>query len=316
MSNSLDNLGEFEVIDRLRKKFHNNSSVLVPSGDDAAVVATTDGDVVMTTDIAVEGVHFRSDWSTPIEIGQRITAQNFSDIVAMGAWPVAIVVGVVVPLDTPLNFLDALTAGIEDECKKVDASVVGGDLSSGNQLVISITAIGHRRGVAPVLRSKAQVGDDVYISGRLGYSAAGLACLMHGSRSPREAVSSYLTINLDYQLGPAAAQAGAHSMIDVSDGLVADAGHIATQSGVTIDLDSKAIAPDEFLTGLASTLGADPWQWVLAGGEDHNLLAAGGAGAAAPTGFRRIGRVISGGGEVLVDGQTPRFERGHDHFSA
>ncbi len=310
---SQESLGEFEIIDRLRKKFHQNSSVIIPSGDDAAVVAMPDGDVVITTDVAVEGVHFRKDWSTPIEIGQRITAQNFSDVVAMGAWPVAIVVAVVAPRETPLNFLEALTAGIEDECKRVDASVVGGDMSRGDQLMIAITAIGQRRGVKPVLRSGAQVGDTVYVSGRLGYSAAGLACLMRGSRSPREAVSAYLNVQPNYQLGVDAARAGATSMIDVSDGLVADAGHIAKASQVQLNLDTAALAPDDFLTTLATGMGIDPWQWVLAGGEDHGLLAT--FAGAAPEGFRPIGRVEAGDGLVLVDGQTPRFVRGHDHFA-
>ncbi|MEY4323749.1 MAG: thiamine monophosphate kinase [Actinomycetota bacterium] len=310
---SQGNLGEFEIIDRLRKKFHQNSSVIVPSGDDAAVVAMPDGDVVITTDVAVEGVHFRKEWSTPIEIGQRITAQNFSDVVAMGAWPVAIVVAVVAPKETPLNFLEALTAGIEDECKKVDASVVGGDMSRGDQLMIAITAIGQRRGVKPVLRSGAQVGDTVYVSGRLGYSAAGLACLMRGSRSPREAVSAYLTVEPNYQLGIDAARSGATSMIDISDGLVADAGHVATSSKVRINLDSSALAPGDFLTSLAQGMGVDPWQWVLAGGEDHGLLAT--FSGPAPEGFRPIGRVEAGEEGVLVDGQTPRFVHGHDHFA-
>jgi thiamine-monophosphate kinase len=315
MSNSLNNLGEFEVIDRLRKKFSTNDSVILGSGDDCAIVAMPDGDVVITTDVAVEGVHFRNDWSTPIEIGQRIAAQNFADVVAMGAWPVALVVAVVVKADTQLNYLEALSVGIESEASKVGASVVGGDMSHGEQTVIAITAIGQRRGVRAVTRSGAQVGDGIYVTGRLGYAAAGHACLMRGHRSPREAVNAFLTVTPPYELGPAAARAGATSMIDVSDGLISDAGHIAAASHVALDFDSQAIAPDEFLEGLAVGLGEDPWRWVLAFGEDHNLLATFAEGADVPEGFRRVGTVRAGDKSVTIDGQKPQFERGHDHFA-
>jgi thiamine-monophosphate kinase len=138
---------------------------------------------------------------------------------------------------------------------------------------------------------------------------------MRGHRSPREAVNAFLAVTPPYELGPAAARAGATSMIDVSDGLISDAGHIAAASHVALDFDSQAIAPDEFLEGLAVGLGEDPWRWVLAFGEDHNLLATFAEGADVPEGFRRVGTVRAGDKSVTIDGQKPQFERGHDHFA-
>ncbi len=148
---SVEHIGEFQLIAQLAKKFSQNNSVIVGSGDDAAVVAMPDGDVVVSTDISVENVHFKKAWSSSTEIGQRVAAQNLSDIAAMGAYPTALTVGIVVPKNTEVSFLEGLVVGIEEECKKVGASVVGGDMSSGNELSIAITGLGQRRGNPTVL---------------------------------------------------------------------------------------------------------------------------------------------------------------------
>lgn len=311
-------LGEFDIIERLRPKFGNNKYVVIPSGDDAAVVDMPDGDVVIATDMAVEGVHFRNDWSTSIQIGQRITAQNFADIAAMGAVPVAITVALAVPVTTHITWLEGLMLGIEAECKPLDVAVVGGDMSRSDKVVISVTVVGHRRGLPAVTRAEAQAGDVVAMAGRVGYSAAGLACLLRGHRSPREAVDAYLTPKPPYAAGPLAAKAGATAMIDVSDGLIADVGHIASASRVHIDLTARAVEPDAFLVGLARNMAEDPRIWVLSGGEDHALVAVFPPNTKLPEPFRALGKVIANdvdGGKVTVGGQAPVSSAGHDHFA-
>jgi len=314
----LKRFGEFGVIARMNSKFSKNEFVILGSGDDAAVVSMPDGDVVISTDMAVEGVHFRRDWSTPIEIGQRIAAQNLSDIAAMGAYPVALTVAIGVPVETEMSWLEALAVGIEEECKKVGASVVGGDLSRSANVVISVTAVGQRRGLPAITRSGARVGDVVAVAGRLGYSAAGLACLTRGHRSPREAVDAFVIPTPRYELGPIAAAAGVHAMIDVSDGLIADLRHIADASEVEIALDEAALQPTEFLSNLASALGEDADSWVLAGGEDHALVAVFAAETALPAGFRPIGRVevmSQAEARITLNGRDLSGLKGHDHFA-
>lgn len=313
---SVEHVGEFQLIAKLSSKFSQNNSVVVGSGDDAAVVAMPDGDVVVSTDIAVENVHFKKSWSSATEIGQRIAAQNLSDIFAMGAYPTALTVGVVIPKNTEVSFLEGLVVGIEAECKKVNASVVGGDLSSGEQLVISITALGQRRGNPIVQRNGARVGDEVFVAGNLGHSKAGLTCLQAGHVTPKEFVSAFRIPNPPYEIGPLAALAGATSMIDISDGLMADIGHIAKQSNVTINLHSSALQPSAEMVTVANAFGEDAAIWILTGGEDHGLVATFPKGAQIPQGMRKIGEVTAaGGGRVLVDDALFTHISGHDHFA-
>lgn len=313
---SVEHIGEFQLIAQLAKKFSQNASVIVGSGDDAAVVSMPDGDVVVSTDISVENVHFKKSWSSSTEIGQRVAAQNLSDISAMGAYPTALTVGIVIPKNTEVSFLEGLVVGIEEECKKVGASVVGGDMSSGNELAIAITVLGQRRGNPTVLRSGAKVGDEVFMAGNLGYAIAGLTCLQAGHVSPKEFVSAFRIPNPPYAIGPQAAIAGATSMIDTSDGLIADLGHIAKQSQVTINLDSGQLEPSAEMVNVAKAFGQDAALWVLTGGEDHALVATFAKGSAVPSGMRKIGEVTSAGsGEILVDGSLFTHKSGHDHFS-
>lgn len=313
---SVEHVGEFQLIARLAKKFSQNSSVIIGSGDDGAVIAMPDGDVVVSTDIAVENVHFKKSWSSATDIGQRIAAQNLSDIFAMGAYPTALTVGVVIPKNTEVSFLEGLVVGIEEECKKVGASVVGGDLSSGDVLMIAITALGQRRGNPVVLRSGAKVGDEVFVAGDLGFSQAGLTCLQAGHVTPKEFVSAFRIPSPPYEVGPLAAKAGATSMIDVSDGLIADLGHIAQLSRVTINLDSSTLQPSAAMANVANAFGQNAQDWVLTGGEDHALVATFPKGTAIPIGMTKIGEVTEASeGLVLVDGAVFTHKTGHDHFA-
>lgn len=317
---TVSDIGEFGLIREFSGRFAQGERVYVGPGDDAAVLRTPKGHVVVSTDLLVEGRHFRREWATARDIGRRAAAQNLSDVNAMGGRATALTVGLALPADLPAQWVLDLADGIAEEAALVGASVVGGDLTSGTEVVIAVTVLGECS-VAPVLRSGAQPGDVLAIAGRQGWAAAGLAVLGRGFRSPRKVVEAHQRPEPPYEAGPAAAVAGATSMIDVSDGLVADVGHLAEDSGVLIDIDSGAFTLDEPLQAVGAALGVDPMQFVLGGGEDHSLVATFPAPmleSGLPEPFRVIGRVSAradvAGDAVTVDGAPYEGPAGWTHF--
>jgi len=315
---TLADIGEFGLIERITGDVPASPAVPVGPGDDAAVVVAADGRVVVTCDVLVEGKHFRRDWSTPIDVGRKAAAASLADIAAMGATATSLVVGFGAPADLPAAWAVACTAGLREESALVGATLVGGDVVEAPQIVISVTALGDLAGRPPVLRSGAQVGDTVAVAGRLGWSGAGLALLSRSFRSPRVLVEAHRFPQPPYAAGPAAAAAGATSMVDVSDGLVADAGHVAAASGVRLALESGALEVAEPLQSAAAAFNTDPLIWILGGGEDHALLATFPPAAVLPEGFVRIGSVeelADGGPSVTVDGSAwTAGSGGHVHF--
>ncbi|WP_300007661.1 thiamine-phosphate kinase [Pseudonocardia sp.] len=312
--NTLASLGEFGLIARVTAGRSQPAATLLGPGDDAAVVAAPDGRVVACTDVLVDGVHFRLDWSTPEQVGRKAAAANLADVAAMGAVPTALLVGLACPADTPVATLEGLADGLWTEAGIASAGVVGGDVVSSSQLVVSVTALGTLEGRAPVTRSGARPGDVVAVCGRLGWSAAGLAVLGRGFRSPVAVVGAHRVPEPPYPAGPAAARAGATSMIDVSDGLLADLGHVAVASGVLIDVRSAAFAVPARLADVGRALGVDPLHWLLTGGEDHALVAT--FPDAPPEGWTAVGAVAEGAPQVRVDGREYTGDpSGWDHFT-
>jgi thiamine-monophosphate kinase len=307
-------LGEFGLIKRVTEGRVQPGSTLLGPGDDAAMVATPDGRVLASTDVLVEGVHFRLDWSTPEQVGRKAAAVNMADIAAMGASPTALLVGLCCPPDTPSLVAEGLATGLWAEAAAAGAGVVGGDVVSGSAVVLSVTVLGDLRGREPVTRSGARPGDLLALAGRLGWAAAGLAVLRRGFRSPVEVVGAQRVPTPPYAAGPAAAEAGATAMIDVSDGLLADLGHVALASGVALDVRADAVPLARRLVEVAAALGADARRWVLTGGEDHALAAAFPAGTVLPAGWVEIGSVASGAG-ITVDGRPYDGVAGWDHFA-
>lgn len=301
--------GEFGLIDRIVTRLMVGDHTLLGPGDDAAVIQAADGRVVATTDLLVEGRHFRRDWSGGYDIGRKAAAQSLADIAAMGAVPTALLVGLGCPPETSVEWCEQLADGLRDEASSVAAAVVGGDVVRADNVTLAVTALGDLQGRQPVTRSGARSGDVVAICGRLGWAAAGLAVLGHGFRSPAVLVEAHRRPAPPYDDGPGAALAGATAMIDVSDGLTQDIGHIATASGVAIDVQRAALEVPRQLTDVGAALGKDPYEWILSGGEDHALVAT--FPADVPAGWRQIGMVSAGEG-VTVDGEP--FTGGHDHF--
>ncbi|RKR90695.1 thiamine-phosphate kinase [Micromonospora pisi] len=310
---SVASAGEFGLIARVTARLGSGATVLLGPGDDAAVVSAPDARVAASTDVLVEGRHFRRDWSSATDVGHRAAAANLADIAAMGAVPTALLVALCIPTDLEVRWAEELADGLGAEAALVGASVVGGDMSSSPTLTIAVTALGDLGGRAPVVRSGARPGDVVALAGRIGYAAAGYTVLSRGFRTPKLLVEAYRRPEVPYRAGPQAARLGATSMIDVSDGLLADLGHVASASEVGIDLRSGAFEIPAQMRDAAHALGIDPYAWVLGGGDDHALAATFPAQVALPDDWRVIGRVVDGTG-LTVDGKPYKGSAGWDHF--
>jgi thiamine-monophosphate kinase len=312
---SVAELGEFGLIARITATRAVPPGTVIGPGDDAAVLAIADRHLVVTTDVLVEGVHFRLDWSTPHQVGRKAVAASLADVAAMGAVPSALVTGLAVPGQTPVSTVDALVAGMWEEAEGMGTGIIGGDVVSAVELVVSVTAFGELQGRAPVTRAGARAGDVLAVCGRLGWSAAGLAVLRRGFRSPLAVVDAHRVPEPPYAAGPQAATAGATAMIDISDGLLADAGHLAEASGVGIDINSAAVPVAARLTEVAAALGADARHWALTGGEDHALLASFPPDVALPAGWTGVGLARPGQG-VTLDGGRYEGSSGWAHFES
>jgi thiamine-monophosphate kinase len=292
---------------------------VVGIGDDAAVLPVPDRRTVVTTDLLIEGRHFRRDWSSARDIGVKAAAQNLADVAAMGAAPTALLFGLAIPASAAVTWVLELTAGVLSECERGGAVIAGGDVTGADAVMLGITALGTLAGHAPVTRGGARPGDVLALCGPVGRSAAGLAVLEAGLEPAEtadlaELVAAHRRPRPDYPAGPAAAAAGATAMIDVSDGLVADLGHVAAASAVRIDVRSSSLSTPS-LRSAARRLGVDWRDWALAGGEDHTLAAAFPPAASLPPGWTVIGTVLEGNG-VAVDTLPWHGPAGWDHFPA
>jgi thiamine-monophosphate kinase len=309
---TVSDVGEFGLIARVTAGLAPADTTLLGPGDDAAVVRTADGRVVASTDLLVEGRHFRRDWSTANDVGHKAAARNFADIAAMGAVPTALLVGLAAPPDLELTWADGLMAGLREECGEVGAAVVGGDVTAADAVMLGVTALGDLQGRDPVTLDGAEVGDVVALAGRIGWADAGHAILARGFRSPVQIVAAHRRPEVPYAEGPAAAELGATAMTDVSDGLVADLGHIAGASGVRIELRGDLVPVPLKLKEVGAALNTDPLVWVFTGGDDYALVATFPPGTALPAAWTVIGGVVEGEG-VRVDGR--RWPTGgHEHF--
>ena len=298
---------ESELIAALAAVFkHSDRNVLIGIGDDGAVIAPSQNKSVLAADMAVEGVHFNREWSTLHEIGAKITAANLADIYAMGGEPKYLLVSAGLTADFGIAEITELAKGIADEAALVGASVVGGDISRADQLVISISVFGEVE--KPVTRSGAKPGDSVIISGLPGKSAAGLVQLESGV-ADSSFVSAHKKPVVNYKLAKKFRKVSA--MCDVSDGLLSELSHIASASGVGIELDSKLIEQIPGFKELEKATQGDIWELVLSGGEDHVFVAT--TSTDIPEGAHVIGKVVTGTG-VKVSGVSKLPAIGFRHF--
>jgi thiamine-monophosphate kinase len=354
---TIGELGEFGLIASVTASMaaaagNASGEVILGPGDDAALVRAPDGRVVATADMLIEGRHFRMDWSSPADIGHKAAARNLADVAALGAVPTALLVCFAGPGHLPVEWVTELATGVAKECAEAGAVVVGGDTSSAETVLIAITALGDLAGREPVTRSGARPGDLVAVAGTLGNAAAGLDLLTAGglpsgwmrtstpesggefAHRPRaaelaaadrsrlaELVAAHRRPKPPYQAGPEAAALGATSLIDISDGLIADLGHVAEASGVRIELKTSLLGAEpvarvDALRQAADVLARPSWlPWVLAGGDDHALVATFPAELRLPPRWTMVGTVAKGHG-IVVDDRSWTDLGGWEHFRA
>ena len=305
---------EAGLIARLRDLFHTSfqTEVQVGIGDDAAVIKSSNNKLVATVDMAVEGIHFDKKWSSPFQIGAKLTTANLADIFAMGAVPKYLLVAAGINELDNSETVSELAKGIRSVADKVEVSVIGGDLSKSEKMTLSITALGELS-AQPILRSGGRVGDIIYLSSLTGLSAAGLAILNRDLDRPRYVVEAHLNPKL---VAPDKLIKVATSMCDVSDGLATDAAHLANASAVNFNLSKDLISKaDDFkdLAELAKELNEDVFDWILTGGEDHFFLATVDKKNESNELGIKIGIVEKGDGKLLLDGIEVK-ESGYQHF--
>ena len=305
---------EAGLVERLRELFQTSfaQGVEVGIGDDAAVISASNNKLVATLDIAIEDVHFKSLWSSPFQIGAKLTTANLADLFSMGATPKYLLVGAAISEVNNSEVITELAQGIRSVADKFEVSVIGGDLSKSEKMSLSITALGEMA-KDPITRSGASAGDLIYLSALPGLSAAGLAILERGLDRPKYVVQAHLNPKL---VAPMKLIEVASAMSDISDGLVSDARNIARASKVDLNFDTNALeaSPDfKDLGELATELGVDVYDWILSGGEDHFFIATVPEKYADKNLGLQVGKVVAGSGLIMIDGeQTQRA--GYQHF--
>ena len=305
---------EAGLVERLRELFQTSfaQGVEVGIGDDAAVISASNNKLVATLDIAIEDVHFKTLWSSPFQIGAKLTTANLADLFSMGATPKYLLVGAAISEVNNSEVITELAQGIRSVADKFEVSVIGGDLSKSEKMSLSITALGEMA-KDPITRSGASAGDLIYLSALPGLSAAGLAILERGLDRPKYVVQAHLNPKL---VAPMKLIEVASAMSDISDGLVSDARNIARASKVDLNFDTNALeaSPDfKDLGELATELGVDVYDWILSGGEDHFFIATVPEKYADKNLGIQVGKVVAGSGLITIDGlQTQRA--GYQHF--
>jgi thiamine-monophosphate kinase len=289
-------------------------------GDDCAVLADAHAGerIVWSVDAAVEGVHFRRDLMSLEDVGYRATMAALSDLAAMGARPLGVVGSLILPPQLDDDELLAISRGQQAAAAGASTAIVGGNLARGGSISITTSVLGAAS--RPILRSGARAGDALFVAGDLGWSAAGLHLAGVASQAEdsdvQRALSAFRRPRARLAEGVEAASAGATALIDVSDGLAADASHLALASDVTLVLE-HALLRTLTSANLGQLTGRDPLDLVLHGGEDYALLATAPPDARLPS-FTRIGLCVPRGEHSVVleaDGQRrPISAAGFDHF--
>ncbi len=335
---TVENLGEFRLIDRIRSRTEWASPrVLCGIGDDVAVLRTDPEKLLLVTcDCQVEDIHFLARKITPRQLGWRAGAVNLSDMAAMGGTPLWALVSLMLPPKLPVRYVDELMEGLRAVLEEWDAGIVGGNTASHpDRLVVDVTLLGEGAPGRILMRAGARPGDVLMVTGTLGASRAGLAVLrgevdFRDEEMRRRAEDRHLTPRPRIREGRILARSGAvHAMLDVSDGLLADLSHLCQAGGVGAVVDAATLPVDPSCTAVASAAGLDPIRWALTGGEDYELLFAVEAGRAeeirrmvedaAGTRCTPVGRIEpeeSGLRIVWPDGteQTADGTGGWDHF--
>ncbi|WP_062299854.1 thiamine-phosphate kinase [Demequina maris] len=309
---TIGEMGEDALIAAFAPRLPVTDSEILGPGDDAAVLAV-DGDLVVSSDILMEDRHFRMDWSSPEDVGWRAAMQNLADIDAMGAVPTALQVTLAAPPSLDADWVLRFADGLREACEPHGVGVIGGDLSGAREVSVCVTVLGETHGTEPVTRDDALPGQVVAVSAPLGAAAAGYVQLTEGRRIDDETIGLFLRPRPRIGAGLEAALHGATALMDISDGLLRDAGRIARRSEVGIDIRAEDVPVHEGARFAAIELQIDPRPWALTGGEDHHMLAVFPREGAVPAGWTIIGETTDAFSGVRVDGEVPDL-LGWDHF--
>lgn len=316
-------LGPGSEFDRIRRIIAQLGPRAEGIGDDCAVVADGPGSLVISTDLSIEQVHFRTDWLSFGEIGWRVAAGALSDLAAEGARAVGILVSVGVPAGAADGAPVELMEGAGEAVASVGGLVLGGDLSRAAQWTVNVTVIG--RALRPVGRSGGRSGDALWVTGRLGGARAALVAWLRGEVPAPLAREAFAHPIPRIETGWHLAEAGATAMIDLSDGLGGDAGHLAAASGCALDIDLALLPIHADVAVQARLERTSAAEFAGRGGEDYELLVALPAAFTAEDAARlvretgvpltRIGRVTSGAGVRFRQGEAAVSLTGFDHFA-
>ena len=324
----LTEIGEFAVIAAIKEMAQEGVGVIKGIGDDAAIIRPSPGMVsLVTTDLLLEGVHFNLDFTDPYRLGKKAVAVNLSDMAACGGTPTAFLVSLAIPAQTEMAFVRALYQGMLEQAQEFKVSLIGGDTSRGERLLISITLLGEAKEGEVVYRAGAKKGDHVFVTGTLGDAALGLSQLKKGKREGL-AITRHLAPIPRVREGREIARQGlATAMIDISDGLLADLGHICEASRVGAEVQLSLLPLSEEYRKEVAGYNADTYLLVLTGGEDYELLFT--APKERTAAIQRleiefglpitmIGEITDASHGVTIFGEGgkvyPVKEQGHDHF--
>ena len=313
-------LGEGGEFDRIRAIAAALGSDAWQLGDDSAVIAGGEESVVLSTDTSVEGVHFRREWLSPTEIGWRAAAAALSDLAAAGAECIGLLAAITAPRESGESELVALMRGVGDAVRAAGGRVLGGDLTAGPVWSATITVVG--RSARPMSRRGARAGDTLWVTGHLGGARAALTAWTGGGLPPDAIRHAFAHPEPRLAAGRWLAARGATAMLDLSDGLAADAAHLAAASALRAEID---VAEIPLAPAVVAAAGEHPAIFAARGGEDYELLAAmpAGFGDADASAFARtlnlplsrVGRLTAGRGVALLLDGAEVSAPGHDHFA-
>lgn len=312
-------MGGGREFDRIRKIAAAIGADAANLGDDTATIPDGDGTLVISTDASVRGVHFQPEWLEPGEIGWRATASALSDLAASAARPAGVVSAIMLPAGSGEGLEVEISRGVVAAANAAGCQLLGGDISRSTELAVVITVVG--RAAAPVARSGARVGDDVWVTGGLGGARAALVAWNAGRTPAAGARLAFAHPIPRIAAGEWLAAQGATALIDLSDGLAADAGHVAAASAVAIELELGLVPVHPSVHRESTAASESPFVFAATGGEDYELL------ATMPSSWRsaieseswtgvaltRVGRVVAGSGVTCFLGGRRVDVGGFDH---
>lgn len=308
----ISDVGEFVLIERIAEKIKEKEGLVKGIGDDCAVLEDEEEYKLLTTDMLVSGDHFNRNWHSPWQIGWKSIIVNVSDIAAMGGYPEWCLVSIALPDDVDYEYVEDIFKGMIDASEKYDLSIIGGDTTHGDLLVINITLIGKVEKENLCMRGDAEVGDLICVSGDLGKSWAGLDLLRAGKEGYTE---FHLQPDCRLELGRKLAP-HVNAMIDVSDGLASEVNHICDESGVGATVEKDKVPISDRTREAGEILDKGPMFWALSGGEDFELVFT--IPEERLDGIEDTNPIVVGKiteeGRYIVNGKKKPLEGGYKHF--